>query len=170
MRLTGFFCSNCSLYLQFKFSDKWAQTSFTKDQTKKLNILINNGFIKKELPPVCPGCDAEALLPVFNNLVDCVGRFEEIYLTFDEMWGALNGMGFPEEQVTLNKINRLMTRNIIAKLDICEGPNKDRVIIKTITFDNGETAHFTISSGLACIYKITKEEKKEKKEDGRNSY
>lgn len=136
------------MYLFYKCTDPacafGVHVSGTADE---LNILMKQEHI-------CPKCKRVLKYsPTFTGY----DKREVMKMGFKEFYGAVNGMGLPNETVTHKE-------PVVAMLRACQIVDVDaeevegRCIINRLTLDNGVTLHFAASGYGAAVFKATRGE------------
>lgn len=119
----------------------------TPDEAVLLDQIEKDGLA--ECPRLCGGN-----VPVKSS-VDISSMKEPLTLSLTELYQAINGYGLPDEIQTdplvvesLLKSSRVMS--VSAEL------SGKRVILNSMTLENGATIHLVSSAKGACVLKITK--------------
>ena len=136
------------MYLFYKCTDPACEFSaHVSGSPTELDILMSQEH-------VCPKC--KRILKNSNTFTGYYKR-KVLKLGFKEFYGAVNGMGLPEETVTHKE-------PVVAMLRACQIINVDadevdgRCIINSVTLDNGVTLHFAASGYGAAVFKATRGE------------
>jgi hypothetical protein len=110
---------------------------------------------KKKLPCTTTGCRGRLKKTEFSDLK----KKKPMVIPAAQLFAALGGgVGLPEEKRRASPI-LLTSRFTGAKLANIDGIKVgDKTIVSSITFDNGFTMHFGVSTKGAAIYKVTEEE------------
>jgi len=136
------------MYLFYKCTDPaCAFGVHVSGSARELEILMGQQH-------VCPKCKR-----VLKSSTTFTGydKREVLKLGFKEFYGAVNGMGLPDETVTHKE-------PVVAMLRACQivGVDADEVagrcIINSVTLDNGVTLHFAASGYGAAVFKATRGE------------
>lgn len=100
----------------------------------------------------------------------CIGTLKQIkkkdtskvkepsYFSAKELFQLAMGRGSAlEQECSAGKLIQVLVGERIKSLDMEDLEGKDRVILNSMTMENGKVIHFATSTHGATIYKVTKE-------------
>lgn len=110
---------------------------------------IEDGEGKSECPRLCGGSIS------VKESIDISSLKDPMTLSLLELYRAVNGYGLPDEiQTDPTVVEALLKSSPVSSVST-EMSGK-RVILNSITLENGSTIHLAPSSRGACVLKITK--------------